>query len=117
MYTRQITFTTIASQRAGSEAKEIKDDDTQNERKPGNDPEGLMVPPPGTIWAEPCSPKSVYCLASKVCLAPLPNGVVTNSFFVQIGLTGLCDIAFEDVQSKLDKDNIVQELFSPFAAE
>jgi hypothetical protein len=32
-------------------------------------------------------------------------------------LTGLCDIASKDIQSKLDENNILEELFSPFAAK
>ena len=32
-------------------------------------------------------------------------------------MTGLCDIAFDDIRSKLDENNIIEELFSPFTAE
>jgi len=48
---------------------------------------------------------------------PPPSYVVTNKPFTQVGLTELCDNAFEDIQSKLDENNIVGELFSPFTAE
>jgi len=43
--------------------------------------------------------------------------IVTDKCFTQVGLTELCDTAFEDIQSKLDENNIVGELFSPFTAE
>ena len=43
--------------------------------------------------------------------------VAADRSFAQVGLTGLCDIALKDIQSKLDASNIVQELFSPFTAE
>jgi hypothetical protein len=37
--------------------------------------------------------------------------------FAQAGVTGLCDVAFEDIRSNLDESNIIEELFSPFTAE
>ena len=42
---------------------------------------------------------------------------VPNRRFTKVGLSGLCDIALKDIQSKLDANNIVQELFSPFTAK
>ena len=36
---------------------------------------------------------------------------------LQVGLAGLCTAAFQVIQSQLDENNIVQELFSPFAAQ
>jgi len=35
----------------------------------------------------------------------------------QIGLTRLCDLAFDNIKSQLCEKNIVKELFSPFAAK
>ena len=48
---------------------------------------------------------------------PLSDDVPANDSFAKVGLIGLCDIAFKDIQSKLDENNIAQELFSPFTAE
>ena len=114
MYTSQIAFAAIGSQDVVP-SEEVQDSCSQGERKSPQDLEGLSVSLPSPIVVELCSPKSVYCLASKVCLAPFRSDVADSSF-AKIGLTGLCDIAFEDIQSKLDENNIVQELFSPFAA-
>ena len=113
MYTGQITFACLASQDVTS--KEARDGCSQGERMSLQDPEGINASP-GAVAAEPCSPKSVYCLADKVRLTSLRSDVVIDSSFAQVGLTGLCDLALEDIRSKLDKNNIVHELFSPFTA-
>jgi len=78
---------------------------------------GLSVPFPGAVPGDPCSPKSIYRLAEKVCPTLLMCYIVTNKSSTQVGLIELCDIAFEDIRSKLDENNIVGELFSPFTAE
>jgi hypothetical protein len=112
VYTGQIAFATLSSQDVtpSKEAPQVE----------SNSPlysEGLSSPPPGAAVVEPCSPKSAYCLANKVCLSPLLSDAVTDGSFTQVDLAGLCDIASKDIQSKLDESNILQELFSPFAAK
>jgi len=98
VYTDQIRFASLVSQNMiSSEARGEQGDYPQESRGPPQDSAGFRVPL-GAITVEACSPKSIYRLANEV------------------GLTGLCDIALNDIQSKLDKNNIVQELFSPFAA-
>jgi len=80
VYTGQITFATLSSQDvASSEKGEAQDGCSQGERKSPQDPEGLGAPPPAGVVVEPCSPKSVYCLANKVRLAPLRSDVVTDN--------------------------------------
>ena len=79
MYTHQITFVALDSQDV---TLSEKDGCSQGERKPPQDSEGLGAPPPGAVAVEPCSPKSAYGLANKVCLPPLRIDAVTNSSFV-----------------------------------
>ncbi|KAF9793441.1 hypothetical protein BJ322DRAFT_1155521 [Thelephora terrestris] len=98
VYTSQINFASISSQGVTSK-KETENDSSEDEKKLPRDHEGLGATPPGAVTVEPCSPKSVYRLANKV------------------GLAELCDTAFKDIQSKLDENNIIEELFSPFTAE
>jgi hypothetical protein len=118
VYTGRVAFTTIGSQDvASSEAKKTQNGDSQEEKSPPQGSGGTIVPPPGAIVLEPCSHKSIYSLAKKVCLAALLDDAVINNFFAQVGLTGLCDIAFKSIQSQLGENNIVQELFSPFTAK
>ena len=116
MYTGWITFAAIGSQNATSK-KEVQTGSSGDERKISLDQGGPGTPPPGAVTVEPCSPKSVYRLANEVCLVPLSGDVPANDSFAKVGLIGLCDIAFKDIQSKLDENNIAQELFSPFTAE
>ena len=82
MYTGQIAFTTLSSQDATPSEKEEAQDGSQGEGKSLQDPEGLRAPPPGAIVVEPCSPKSVYCLATKVRLAPLRSDAIIDRAFV-----------------------------------
>ena len=96
--------------------KEIRDSYSPDRRYASQDSGGSSVPPPGAVVGDPCSPKSIYHLAEKVCPAPFLGYVVTNKSFTQVGLTELCDTACEDIRLKLD-ENIVGELFSPFTAE
>jgi len=118
VYTDQIKFANLSSQDViPSEEEETQDGCSQGEGESPQDPEGLSVSSPGAIAVEPCSPKSVYCLANKVRLVPFRSYAITYSFFAQVDLTELCDIAFEDIRSKLDKNNIIHELFSPFTAK
>jgi hypothetical protein len=114
VYTGQITFAAIGSQGTSKEAQS-----GHSGGEPKQDREGFGVPPPGFIAVEPCPPKAIYCLANKVCLSPLtPSEKWRYQWpFSQVGLTRLRDIAFEDIRSKLDEDNIVEEFFSPFTAE
>ena len=82
MYTGRITFAALGSQDIPPSGKEeAKDGCSQGERESAYDSEGLSAPSPGAVAVEPCSPKSVYCLASKVCLPPLRSDVVVNSSF------------------------------------
>ena len=72
MYTDQITFAALSSQ-AVAPSEEVQDGCSQGEMKYPQDSEGLGTPHPGAVVAEPCSPKSVYCLTNKVCLTPFLN--------------------------------------------
>jgi len=80
VYAGQITFANICSQDVTSE-KETRDGCSQDERKPPQDSGGLSTPSPGAVVLDPCSPKSIYCLANKVCLAPLLGDAITNNSF------------------------------------
>ena len=83
VYTGQITFANLSSQDVTtSEKEEAQGGCSQGERKCPQDPEGLNAPPPSTVVVEPCSPKSVYSLATKVCLALLRSDAIINSSFV-----------------------------------
>jgi hypothetical protein len=117
VYTGQIEFASLSSQVVAPSEMEAHNVRPQGERESLQDSEGLGAPPSGVIVVESCSPKSAYCLANKVCPSPLRSDAVTDGTLAQVGLTGLCDIASKDIQSKLDENNIVQELFSPFAAK
>ena len=79
MYTGQISFAALGSQDMAPPENEVQDGYPQGDRKPPQDSEGLNFPPPGTIVVEACSPKSIYCLANKVYLAPLMSNVISNS--------------------------------------
>ena len=116
MYTGQIAFANLGSQDVTSFEKEAQDGCSQSERTSPQGSEGLGAPCLGAIAVEPCSPKSAYHLANKVRLAPFRKDAVAHSSFAQVSLTGLCDLALEDIRPKLDKNNIVYELFSPFTA-
>jgi len=80
VYTGQITFAALGSQGVIA-VEEVQDGCSQGETKSPQDPEGFSALPPGVIVVEPCSPKSVYCLADKVRLAPLRSDVATDSSF------------------------------------
>ena len=117
MYTRRIYFGDISSQGGSPETTEAQDCRSPDKTA---DPQGSgasCVHSPGAAAAELCSPKSIYRLAEKVRPVPLQGYVVLNHSLAQVGFTELCDIAFEDIRSKLDENNILQELFSPFSAE
>lgn len=113
MYSGEVAFTAIISQNVAS--KEDQNGYPGDETKSLQDRERQSASP-GIITAGPCSPKSIYQVANQVCHAP-PGDVGTNDFFPQVGLIRLCDIAFKGIQSQLDENNILEELFSPFTAE
>ena len=72
VYTGQITFGAIGSQGVSpSEAREARDSYSG----------GFRAPPPSAVVTEPCSPKSIYCLAEKVCPALQVGYVVSNGSF------------------------------------
>jgi hypothetical protein len=81
VYTGQIRFAALGSQ--GVTTKEAQDGCSQDERKSPQDSEELSAPPSGIISVEPCSPKSIYCLADKVCHVPVPlrSDAVTDGSF------------------------------------
>jgi len=80
VYTGQITFATLSSQDVTPSGKEeAQGGCSQGEEKSPQDLEGLNAPPATAVVAEPCSPKSVYCLAKKVRLAPFRSDAITDS--------------------------------------
>jgi len=80
MYTGRIAFANLSLQDVTPE-KEAKDGCSQEDRTSLQDFAGLSAPSPGAVMVEPCSPKSVYCLADKVCLTPFrKDGVIDSSF-------------------------------------
>ena len=81
MYTGQITFATLSSRTITPSDKEEAQDGFQGEGKSPQDPEGPGAPPPSAVVIEPCSPKSVYCLANKVRLAPFRSDAITDGSF------------------------------------
>jgi hypothetical protein len=61
----------------------------------------------------PCSPKSIYVLASLVrqpSIERLTHDTNTSKF--KLGIQPLCDSAFADIKSKVSLDNVVDEVFS-----
>ena len=67
MYTGQVTFTPISSQ--GMASNEIQNGHCVDEAKPPHGGGRLGSLPPSVTMVKPCSPKSIYCLANKVCPA------------------------------------------------
>ena len=81
MYTGQIKFANLSSQDVTtSEKGEAQDGYSHGEKSPQN-LEGPGVSPPAAIVAEPSSPKSIYCLANEVRVAPRRSGAVADSSF------------------------------------
>ena len=80
MYTGRITFANLSSQGVATKV-EARDGCYQGEGTSSQDSERLSTTPSGAIVVEPCSPKSVYCLANKVRLAPFRKDVVAYSSF------------------------------------
>ena len=68
VYTGRIAFATLRSQDVTPSEKGAQGGRPRGEKKP---PPDVSVPPPGVVVTEPCSPKSIYCLANKVRLTPL----------------------------------------------
>ena len=62
-----------------------------------------------------CAPKLAYMLSDKVSWFSLPFLPYTLPF--QVGLLALRDLAFWDIKSKMNKENIAKELFSKFSSE
>jgi len=81
VYTGQITFANLNSQDVTPSEKGAQDGCSQGEGTSPQDPEGPSPPSPGAIVVEPCSPKSVYCLADKVRLEPFRKDVVAHGSF------------------------------------
>ena len=75
VYTGQITFAPLSSQDVTPSEKEAQDG-SQGEGKSPQDPEGFSA-----VVVEPCSPKSVYSLATKVRPAPLRSDAIIDSSF------------------------------------
>ena len=80
MYIGRIAFADLGSQGVTTK-EEARDGCSQGEGTSPQDSAGPNVPSPGTVVVEPCSPKSVYCLANKVCLAPPRSDAVIDSSF------------------------------------
>ena len=78
MYTSQIRFAPLVSQNViSSRTKEAEGGYPQEARNPPLD-SGRPSVSLGAITVEASSPKSVYCLADKVCLAPLLSCTVAD---------------------------------------
>ena len=78
MYTGQIRSAPLVSQNViSSKTKEAEGGYSQEARHPPQDSGGPSISP-GAITVEASSPKSVYCLTDKVCLAPLLSCVVAD---------------------------------------
>ena len=80
MYTGQITFANLGPQGVTTK-EEVRGGCSQGEGTSPQDSGGPSVPHPGAVAVEPCSPKSVYCLADKVRLTPLRGDVAIDSSF------------------------------------
>jgi hypothetical protein len=84
VYTGQIAFTTLNSQDVNPSEREAQDDYSQAERESPPGSGCFSASPPGVIVVEPCSPKSVYSLANKVCLSPLRSDAITVALFLRL---------------------------------
>lgn len=80
VYTGQIAFAAISSRSVDLSSKDVQNGHSEGGPKPLQDPEGLNSPltPVAFTALQPCSPKSVYFLANKVCLTHLLGGGGTN---------------------------------------
>ena len=81
MYTGKIEFAALGSQCAAP-SEEAQAGYSQDKGSPSQGPEGLGTSPSDALMVGPCSPKSIYCLAEKVCLTPLRSGTATNNSFI-----------------------------------
>ena len=77
VYTGQITFAAIGSQ--DGTPLEPQNSPSGGEPTLPQDRDGPGVPPPDIITGESCSPKSIYCLANKVCLSPPQDDPAVNN--------------------------------------
>lgn len=106
LYTGRITFGRLSSQPPPSR------EEGAFEKVGDRQPESFQL--------LPTSPKSVYNLA---CTVRNPSGRVVSHeraihhhHLAQIGLVSLRGIAFEDFKSKINPNNVTEELLSPFSA-
>jgi len=64
----------------------------------------------------PCSPKSIYVLATLVSPSRFAPKLQSVAWLIpscgKLNIQPLCDLALKDIESKLSEDNIVEELFS-----
>ena len=60
----------------------------------------------------PCSPKSIYALASLVRQSPIERLGIRLTHRTKLGIQPLCDSAFADIKSKVSSENVVDEVFS-----
>lgn len=77
VYTGQVSFATISS--LGFNSNEAQDNPPEDEPKSPQDRDGLGVLPPAALMSGPCSPKSIYRLAIKVCLLLHMRFVINGS--------------------------------------
>ena len=78
MYTSQISFAPIRSQKTVTEESETSDRPSSISDPPQNS-EAASAPPLKTTATEACSPKSVYALASKVRSPLVTDGIFIDS--------------------------------------
>jgi hypothetical protein len=84
MYTGGITFAAIRSQGVTPSNEEHRGDHSKDETKLPSDQGAPNIAPPGVVTIDPCSPKSAYCLASKV-RPGFPMGIVVTNGFSFLG--------------------------------
>ena len=60
----------------------------------------------------PCSPKSIYNLASLVSQPPTKRLRCETNASIKLGIQPLCNSAFADIKSKVSAANVLDEVFS-----
>ena len=68
----------------------------------------------GALLQRQCSPRSMYSLATTVGLPAVSWSVVLIG--QKLGIEDIKECALKDIKSKLTTTNVVQELFTSFAA-
>ena len=91
--TDAILFAPLKSQDANSRSKYVRENTVTD------------IPPP-------CSPKSIYVLASLVSHLQPSVSRATLTHRSKLGIEPLCDSAFADIKNKVSLDNVVDEVFS-----